>query len=314
MKNNYSHHFFISVPSNFNFWRTVYSHGWCVLKPYSIDKKAQTFNRLFELESGKLVFVRIKAATPTKIKVTYEVKSGLTPVEKKNLTQKIKYILRVDDNFAEFYSVAKKKKDFLWVNKLKAGRMLRSPSVFEDLIKLICTTNCSWSLTEIMINNLTGKLGERFLTVDAEGNNLEVFSFPDPKTVASFDEKFMRQEIRAGYRSPYIIELAKKVAGGAIDLDSFKNSDLPTKDLFKKVTAIKGVGPYAAGNMLKLLGRYDYLGIDSWCRTKFSEIYKYGIKISDKTIEKRYKQFGKFRGLFFWMDVTRDWYRQKFPF
>jgi hypothetical protein len=49
------------------------------------------------------------------------------------------------------------------------------------------------------------------------------------------------------------------------------------------------VGPYAAGNLLKLLGHYDYLAIDSWCRMKFFELHKGGRKVLDKTIEKFYK-------------------------
>ena len=37
--------------------------------------------------------------------------------------------------------------------------MLRSPTVFEDLVKMICTTNCSWALTEKMVTGLVENLG-----------------------------------------------------------------------------------------------------------------------------------------------------------
>ncbi len=37
--------------------------------------------------------------------------------------------------------------------------MLRSPTVFEDLVKMICTTNCSWALTVKMVTGLVENLG-----------------------------------------------------------------------------------------------------------------------------------------------------------
>src|SRR5260370_35068872 len=37
----------------------------------------------------------------------------------------------------------------------------------------------------------------------------------------------------------------------------------------KVMKGVKGVGPYAAENVLKLLGRYDGLALDSWTRAKF---------------------------------------------
>jgi len=187
-----------------------------------------------------------------------------------------------------------------------AGRLLRAPTVFEDVVKMICTTNCSWALTEIMVGNLCRKLGTR--VDDAH------FTFPVPEAIANISEKFLRKEIRAGYRAPYLLELSRRIAKGDLELESWRTSTLPTGELFKTALSVKGIGPYAAGNILKLLGRYDYLGIDSWCRKKFYEIHRNGKIASDRVIEKYYKPFGKWRGLFFWLDVTKHWYDQKFPF
>jgi hypothetical protein len=95
---------------------------------------------------------------------------------------------------------------------------------------------------------------------------------------------------------------------------SWRDSSVPTPELFAEVRSVKGIGPYAAGNILKLLGRYDYLGIDSWCRKKFFDLFKDGRIVSDRTIERHYAPFGKWRGLLFWLDVTEDWYHEQFPF
>ena len=184
--------------------------------------------------------------------------------------------------------------------------MLRSPSVFEDVVKMICTTNCTWALTEIMVNNLVDKLGETF---DDSHK-----SFPSPEALAGTSEKFLRKDIKAGYRSPFLLEFAEKVASGKLDIECLRSSDLSTEELFKELRSIKGVGVYSAGNLLKLLGRYDYLGLDSWSRGKYYELYHQGRAVSDRTIERRYKQLGKWRGLFFWLEMTKHWYDHEFPF
>ena len=90
--------------------------------------------------------------------------------------------------------------------------------------------------------------------------------------------------------------------------------NLQQNALFKELRSIKGVGAYSAGNILKLLGRYDYLGLDSWSRSKYYELYHQGRTVSDRTIERRYIQFGKWRGLFFWLEMTKHWYDHEFPF
>jgi len=160
-------------------------------------------------------------------------------------------------------------------------------------------------LTEVMVTALVAKLGARI--------HNDVYSFPSPEAIAARSESFLRKEIRCGYRAPYLLELSQKVAGGKLAIEEWRTSDLATEELFKQVRSVKGVGEYAAGNILKLLGRYDYLGLDSWCRGKFYELFKNGRKVKDSTIEKYYAPFGKWRGLFLWMDVTKDWYVREFP-
>jgi hypothetical protein len=110
------------------------------------------------------------------------------------------------------------------------------------------------------------------------------------------------------------LEFAEKVADGKLDVECWRSSDLTTDELFKGLRSIKGVGLYSAGNILKLLGRYDYLGLDSWVRSNYYKMYHQGRIVSDRTIERRYIQFGKWRGLFFWLEMTKHWYEHEFPF
>jgi 3-methyladenine DNA glycosylase/8-oxoguanine DNA glycosylase len=293
------------VPSGFNFWCTIYSHGWCALPPFSIQKESRTFSRIVSLDDETLVECVMKDSG-NKITVLVRGESALTPNHKLQIRHQLKSCLRLDEEMSAFYAEAQRSPRFRWVPKAGAGRMLRSPTVFEDVVKMICTTNCSWSLTEAMVLNLTMQLGKRF----EDGK----YAFPTPETIAGKTDAFLRKRIRSGYRSPYLLELSEHVASGRLDLEAWRLSPLPTEELFKTVRSVKGMGDYAAGNILKLLGRYDYLGLDSWVRSKFYELHTRGRKVKDSTIEKHYAPFGKYRGLFFWLEMTRHWYKNKFPF
>jgi N-glycosylase/DNA lyase len=290
----------IPVPSGFNLWSTIHSHGWSVLPPFETNVINRSLKLIVPLSSGNTIPAEIKQQTASSIDIYYDFPSSLRSAEKKELSQIAKVCLRIDEDYSGFYREAKSNKQYHWITKHGAGRMLRAPTMFEDTVKMMCTTNCSWALTETMVKNLCEKLG-----TNVNGNR---YTFPAPGAIADVSEKFLRKEIRAGYRSPYLLELSRRIIKNEIYIESWRDCATPTEELFAEVRSVKGIGPYAAGNLLKLLGRYDYLGIDSWCRKKFSEIYKKGRKVSDKTIERHYDSFGKWRGLFFWMDVTKHWY------
>jgi N-glycosylase/DNA lyase len=132
-------------------------------------------------------------------------------------------------------------------------------------------------------------------------------SFPTPEAMALMPEKFYVNEVRAGYRSGYLKELADRVASGELDVESWLKSSLSTADLIKAMREVKGVGPYAAENVLKLIGRYDGLALDSWTRAKFFEVRNNGRKTTDKKIARYYSRFNEWRGLALWCDMTRDW-------
>jgi N-glycosylase/DNA lyase len=177
--------------------------------------------------------------------------------------------------------------------------LLRAPTVFEDLVKMICTTNCSWALTEKMVSGLVDELGRES---DAGRK-----SFPTAEAMAGVSEKFYRDRVRAGYRSPYLKELAQRVASGELDVESWLKIDLSHDQFMKELKRVKGVGNYAAENLLKLLGRYDGLALDSWTRAQFAKTRNNGRAASDKKIARFYSRFNSWRGLVLWCDMTRHW-------
>jgi 3-methyladenine DNA glycosylase/8-oxoguanine DNA glycosylase len=294
----------IITPPDFSYPRTVFSHGWVLLPPFSYDKESQRLTTVISLKGRKPVIAAISSEKKSlQVELMNSVVGGNDLLE--TVSSVASSMFRLDESMKEFYREASRIPQFRWVKIMGAGRLLRSQTVFEDIVKMICTTNCSWALTQIMIDNLVKKLGE-----PVNGR----FAFPQPEAIASCTEKFLRSEIRCGYRAPYLLELAEEITSGKKSVEQWRTSSATTEDLFQEMRLVKGIGPYAAGNLLKLAGRYEHLGLDSWCRQKFYEIHKRGRKVSDTVIEKHYRSHGKWRGLFFWLDVTKEWHTKKFPF
>lgn len=286
----------ITTPSNFSFKRTVISHGWCELRPFGMDREKWVLTRTLDLNDSPPVTLGIRG---TKRGLKINTDRPLGEVGRKQVVSDVRHMLRLDDNMGEFYRLLEKDPDFDWIPVQGAGRLLRSPTVFEDLVKMICTTNCSWALTKNMVTGLVENLGRK----TADGQR----TFPTAKAMALMPQSYYVNEVRAGYRSIYLKQLADRVASGELDVEAWRTSKLSTADLIKEMRGVMGVGPYAAENLLKLLGRYDGLALDSWTRAKFFAVRNNGHKATDKKIARYYSRYKEWRGLVLWCDVTRDW-------
>lgn len=213
-------------------------------------------------------------------------------------------MLRLDQDLSAFYAAAASDPDLAWVTA-GAGRMLRSPTVWEDVVKTLCTTNCSWSLTVVMVTALVRHLGEPALGHAADvGTN----AFPTPEAMAAQDERFYREVVRSGYRAPNLLRLAELVAGGDVDLEALAvdRDELPDEEVERRLLALPGIGPYAAAHVMMTLGRNSRLILDSWTRPTYARLVGRR-SVADRTIERRFRRFGPEAGLAFWLFCTREW-------
>ncbi len=285
----------LETTQDFNFKTAVYSHGWCELLPFALDQENWRLSCVFTDE--KPISANISEAAG---KIEIEISDQVSKRTEEKILRDSRHILRLDEDLSEFYRLTKKEKRLAWVAKMSAGRLLRSPSVFEDLVKTICTTNCSWALTKNMTTNLVEKLGAE----SSDGKR----AFPTAEAMANVSTDFYRDEIRAGYRSPYFAGLAERVASGKLNPETWLNSKLTTSELKKEMKSVKGVGDYAAENLLKLVGRYDGLALDSWLRAQFYKKHNSEQVCNDQEIESFYEKFGCWQGLAIWCDMTEKWH------
>jgi N-glycosylase/DNA lyase len=187
-----------------------------------------------------------------------------------------------------------------------AGRLLRSQTVYEDVVKTICTTNTAWSGTVRMVSAIVEHLGEP--AAGAPPDSPFGRAFPSPAAMAAAPESFYRDVARSGYRGAYLRSLAQSVASSEVDLEELATADpgdLPDDKVAARLLALPGVGPYAAAHIMMLIGRYSRLVLDSWTRPKYASLN--GRKAKDTAIERRFRRYGRYSGLAFWLFLTRDW-------
>jgi 3-methyladenine DNA glycosylase/8-oxoguanine DNA glycosylase len=267
------------------------SHGWVQLAPFASDEERQTLSYIAQLDSGRVVDIRM-AQAGTGVDVSVEVL--LNHGEQAQVSSEVMWMLGLDQDLSEFYRIAQREPKLARAEELGRGRVLRSPTLFEDTVKTILTTNTGWSSTIRMVEALVSLFGPPLEDDPARQ------AFPAAERLATSNEDVLRSEARLGYRAPYILSLARGVASGDLDLEGLKHSDLPTTELRKRLLAIKGVGDYAAANLLVLLGRYDFVPVDSWAMKVVSHEWYDGQPISRADVEAAFEPWGAFKGLAYW--------------
>jgi len=281
----------ISAKQPFSLRSVVFSHGWIRLLPFEEDEEAGGFKYVLRLDGGRVVGIRVRQASSGVLVETDDLIGG---DERAQIVRDVTWMLGLDLDFSAFYAVARTEPKLAHVEAEAKGRILRSPTLFEDTVKTMLTTNTAWSGTKRMVKALVENLGEP--SPDEPGRR----AFPTPGQLADADEKTLRNDIKLGYRAPYVLELAQKVASGDLDLETLRASDLPTQELYKRLLDIKGIGAYAAANLLMILGRYDFIPIDSWAVKTVSQEFHNGQPVGKADVEAAFERWGAWKGLAFW--------------
>ena len=292
-------------------WRTIRSHGVVDLPPMRVDEEARALEATLRLDAAGPRTARISTGSPGRASVAV---AGPAPSRQETdaLVAAVRHVLRLDEDLSDFYARAASDPELAWVTA-GAGRLIRSPTVFEEIVKTICTTNCAWSATERMVGALVAHLGEAAPDAPADGPYGR--AFPTPAALAEAGADFYRDVVRAGYRGAYLRALAESVADGSVDVEALGRAgrdELPDDELAARLLALPGVGPYAAAHIMMMLGRYSRLVLDSWTRPKYARLTG-GRPKKDTVIARRFRRYGPYAGLAFWLLLTRDWVEDESP-
>jgi N-glycosylase/DNA lyase len=275
--------------------RTLRSHGVAGLPPNTVTLDGASLQTVLPA-GGRAWLVELAAGDTAEARIA----APAAPAQARPaLVAQVRHMLRLDDDLSPFYAVAAEDPQLAWVVE-GAGRFMRSPTVFEDVVKTICTTNCTWSATERMVGALVRELGTP--AEDAPDRR----AFPLPEQMAAAGEGWYRDVARAGYRGAFLVDLAETVAEGRLDLETLADPAVPDDEAADRLLALPGVGPYAMAHVMMLLGRYRRLVLDSWTRPTYRRLTGRP-RVTDKGIERAFRPYRDYAGLAFWLFLTRDW-------
>ena len=278
----------LPVPPSFSFDAVVRSHGWYDLPPFSYDRPRGILEGRVATDGRPASFE--VASSDGEIRVSGDLPRG-------RLAALATRVLSLDLDLAAFASSVEDEPLLSRALARGGGRMLRAPAVFEDAVKMLLTTNCSWAATRGMVTRLIALAGA------------ESAAFPTAAELAPFTAGKLEREVRCGYRAPSLARFARRVAAGKLDLARWEDRERPASEIRDEILAERGFGPYAAEGVLRILGRHDFLAIDSWVRQKYRKLHPGPKKKTDASIARRYARYGEHRGLAMWLELTDEWHR-----
>jgi 3-methyladenine DNA glycosylase/8-oxoguanine DNA glycosylase len=190
----------------------------------------------------------------------------------------------------DFAAMAETSPDHAWVVDAGFGRLLCGSTLFEDIVKIIATTNTTWLQTTRMVEFLVAKCGR--------GG-----AFPEPSDVVRFSVDELQRDCRLGYRAQSIHRLASGIVDGSIDLDEIADPAQTTEELFASYRTLPGIGPYGSAHLLAMDGRHDFIAVDSEFRRFVRERHHKGRRVPDVTMLRRYRRWGRWKYLAYWSEL-----------
>ena len=260
------------------------AHGWRQLLPFSWDDETSTLERVERLEDGRVVLLSIQEADERRLHVT-----ASETMDESALRALIRRMLQLDLPIDAFHAYCAARPELAHVPVKRQGRLLTSPTVFEDVLKVIATTNTTWSQTKAMIARIVNSYG----TPLAGDPKRRAFPRPDQIAAVSLDE--FSANARMGYRNASVHRIATDVASGALNLETWFDPKISSPDLSKRLLSLPGVGPYAASCLMIYLGRYDRVNVDSWARMMVGK--EVGRPVTDKEVHAFFEPYGEWKAL-----------------
>jgi 3-methyladenine DNA glycosylase/8-oxoguanine DNA glycosylase len=246
------------IPHGFSLSQTICSYGYFCLAPnrwipserddegYLVRPLSVRYHGEEDIQKKKehncskttLVAIGQNTKTRSVIVAVKSSPSSTDSIYRKKLTKQIDRMLRLDTSLDEFHKLHDEAK------KRGFGRLYRSPTLFEDMIKTITNCNMKWSGTVEMNAKLCRHVGR-------DG------AFPTPDQINEVGSDFLKENCRVGYRDKYIWGLANDIVEGRIDLQELESVANTRVDVEKRLLKIKGVGPFASNNILQLMGYFN---------------------------------------------------------
>lgn len=255
----------LQTPADYLLARDACSYGYFLLEPNHWHPDTLTFRTTLLTHDGPTTLLIRQKNTPRSADAVRSTKRApgkpgeplvaradrsLSRASRADVRTQLTRILRLDEPHSTIKDFHKLDPRF---KRSGRGRLMRSPTLFQDVIRTVTSCNVTWPSTVRMNRRLCETLGER----SPSGR----YTFPTARKLSRTRPATLRARCAVGYRDQRITDLAKIFA--RCDHAHLEHPDVPIDELESILLSWPGIGPYAAANILQLLGRYERLPLDT---------------------------------------------------
>ncbi len=291
--------FKLEVPEDFLLARDLCSYGYFLLAPNRWDVQNQALSRPFLLNDRHCLV----CITQPRKQLVVELSRTLKARERAELVSQVSRMLRLDmttEMVKQFH-----KADPRW-KKSGRARLMRSPTLFEDVLKTVMSCNVTWQGTVGMSRRMCEVLGE------GAGEDK---TFPEPSRIAACRAAYLRTRCRLGYRDERVVQLAKLWQRGAVNECWMTDPATTDDELHEYLIELPGIGPYAAANIMQLLGRYGRLPCDTEAVRHGKSVL--GFTGSSASIARQvrghFEPMGQWKFLSYWLELWVNYEKTRGP-
>ncbi len=281
------------LPPRFDLKQAVSTYGYYMLAPNHWDRSRCVLSYPFRGARNRLIPTRI-AQRDGRLAVASPL--TVTAAERATIRAQVRRMLRLDEQFTPWFAM------HAGARRQRFGRLFRSATLFEDVVRTMTSCNVTWSSTVRMNQLLCEHVGGG--------------GFPTPKQLAAIESDKLKQLCKVGYRAERIVRLARDVADGQLNLVALDDATRDRDKLYAAFAGIHGVGPYAARNLLQHVGHYDHVPIDSETYRHFRDVHGVptpktagGLRKLHARIERHYATYEPYQFLAYWFEL---WHRYDF--
>jgi len=212
----------------------------------------------------------------------------------KTVTDHIVNVLRLRDDLNAFYRAFDPAKGDI-VSKtfpqLVGLRLMRGNNPFESLISSISTQHNSIVLWTKSVKLIRDTFGSPVRLSDGSTIHL----FPKPETLATTGERGL-EKTGLTYRTKYVIEAARRVRDGELNLEELQRQDYETAKT--TLMDLPGIGPKVADCFLLYgLGKTEAAPVDIWIHRIVRKLYFHGANVSTEKVAKFLRErYGSWAG------------------
>jgi DNA-3-methyladenine glycosylase II len=210
----------------------------------------------------------------------------------KKLRRILMHMFYLDFDIERFYDLPLDRIMRRLIGQFRGFRPILTPDIFEAAAWAIIGQQVNLQFAYRLKSRLISLVGRKFNL-----NGEEYYLFPTASEIANLDYNSLRSMQLSGRKAEYLLDFARLVADGKLDLEELKNLDY--ESAVEKLLAIRGLGPWSANYILmRGAGHQDAFPVgDSGINTAVNKLYGMGKKPDPRQLLQLSERWRPYRSL-----------------